>query len=343
MSGKSVPAYFDDLFSDSLNVPRREHNESLKNNLNKIHRSNSTINSQLNLDSSPTVKLNDECKMPPIETEQLRHKETCKSIKKKIGKVNNSNSLIKSIVADSESRFVSELRGENSSSVSAKKSQNELTQKDIEDLREYVRMDNGLPSKRQQQKGKSLKIREHPSITPKMNKTTIFRMQYIRKHSTSSGTRCESAGCVNLEGDTSNRLKELVDYYKKTELPFFKFNRGFQMRYQYNQGKPVIPSSFRKFYEMYNKPIFHIPKRLNLPRKYLWPINSNKNEISYLGLQRESEITPFEYEMKEEKATAKTKKLKRKSLGKTKRIPPKPKSKWKGKVPWNFGKFHAWC
>ncbi len=213
-----------------------------------------------------------------------------------------------------------------------------VTQKDIENLREFVRMDRGLPLMRQT-KQKSIDVFREPLIRPKMNRASTIRAKYVRRPDVSLKDKVEAASAtVKLnEEQMLARLKRLAERYKKAEDPMYKFNWGFEMRYQSNKGNPTMPSSFRHSYETYNKPLFHVPKKLELPKRYLWP-PAGQHEISYLGFRMDGDLIPLQYQEKPEKAKRK-KSDKRPALRKTKRVlrrKPSPKGK---KTPWNYGMF----
>ncbi|KAK7603391.1 hypothetical protein V9T40_003390 [Parthenolecanium corni] len=222
-------------------------------------------------------------------------------------------------------------------------SMSRVTEKDMDRLREFVRMDRGLPLTKKE-KRKLIEFRKEPAVRPKMNRASAIRTQHIRKcsHSWSSKTTFDiDASIKSREEEMMKRLKKLASLYTvSADKPLYKYNKGFELRYQANKGNPLMPSSFRDSYEAYNKPLFAMPRKLSLPRRYLWP-EHRKNMISYLGFNVEAEQAPAQYQEKRIAKQRKTRKLARPPVRKTQRVlrmkpTPQPKSK---KTPWNYGVF----
>lgn len=221
-----------------------------------------------------------------------------------------------------------------------------VTDKDMEKLREFVRMDRGLPLTKTE-KRKLVEYKKEPAVRPKMNRASAIRTQHIRKCSLSwSSTKSSSfdldASIRSREEEMMKRVKKMVARQLATasDQPLYKYNKGFEMRYQANKGNPIMPSSFRDSYEAFNKPLFSVAGKLKLPKRYLWP-EHRKNHISLLGFNIETGEAPPQYQETKIVRQKKTRKLARPPVRKTQRVlrvkptsQPKPK-----KTPWNYGVF----
>lgn len=217
-----------------------------------------------------------------------------------------------------------------------------VTDDDMESMREIIRIDKGLP-KTKPPKKKSIDLHKVPTILPRPTKLSESRYQctrasHPRLKSLSSRDSCyeksihdydKSPQEIWLEEDL-DRLKYLAESHKSSAPPY-KFNRVFHLRYQHNKGYPEIPDSFRQSYERYNKPLFHMVKKLNLPRKYLMP-KFGENEISVLGLINEVPIRIFSREKEEEFVP------KRKHIAKRGRVLRMIDIKPDYRTPWHYGR-----
>lgn len=220
---------------------------------------------------------------------------------------------------------------------------------DIEYMREVIRIDKGLPTTKEERRI-SIDVFQSPEVLPRPNRLSRSRYQFVRasfprldkfrsSHKRFSSDLAMKPAEEIWEEEELRRLRELAASVKKTEDPSYKFNRVFTLRYQHNKGNPAIPDSFRQSYKRYHKPLFHMVRELQLPRRYLLP-EFKKDEVSLLGLANDP-IIPL--------TAQKTKKLEN-SYFKSKRKPVPKRGRivrlvnvnptaTGSKIPWNYGRF----
>lgn len=285
---------------------------------------------------------------PVDEHIELPYEEITESFRKDINQMMKYDTLVNSMVTDKSVRQQRPPTSRGSRVTEspvryASTATSRVTEKDMERLREFVRMDRGLPLTRDE-KRKPVQFRKEPRVRPKMNRATAIRTQHIRKCSLTWSSRSSfdlDASMSTRQQEMMKRLKKLVTRFRLSgDRPLYKYNKGFEMRYLSNKGNPLMPSSFRDSYEAYNKPLFTMPRKLSLPRRYLWP-EYKKNQISYLGLRIDADAAPPQYQEKKTVKQKRTRKLARPPVRKAQRVvrvrptlSPKPR-----KAPWNYGMF----
>lgn len=150
------------------------------------------------------------------------------------------------------------------------KNENEIPNKDIETLKNHIRIVNGLELPRRERLRKPRNLKESK---PKSNFTHRIRSECIKK-------RKRNTLKIELAEKDEKRKIQATNLVRRKSLQF-NLNRAFHMRWKVVRKLPVIPAYYRKVFEDTGKLPFVVPTFYK-PFNVYWDADWSKHEFIFL-------------------------------------------------------------
>lgn len=185
-----------------------------------------------------------------------------------------------------------------------------LADRDLDLLKEHVRLLNGLPATLQKPARRIAQLRP-PRVWPRATLTSRRRAQLqqrrmvvrcggnlkrkfdeyermtksadsahvyrqLRRHAMA---RTNEEMELQLEHHELRNLRALAERAKRHELLEYRDNQGSRLRFKHIRGEPIISSNFRAAYDDYAKPPFAVPRRIRQPKVYNLPEIDKRQQI----------------------------------------------------------------
>lgn len=193
---------------------------------------------------------------------------------------------------------------------------NEIPEKDVEKLKQHIRVLKNLSSKEEPRK-KLVPFTDPPVIPPRSNTAALLRTKLqdrwievnlkslMKKYSfkecdmdnkqyyalrKEALTRPYYEFFEEKERESFENLKKISQFAKLHDEPEFKLNRNFDFRLKTSKGIPIITETFTKHYDDYEKAPFINPKTCTAPKYCPKPPINEKEELFLYPVDEEEAI-----------------------------------------------------